>query len=582
MNGLGLQTIRRLALGTAAALAVLVALLALQAGALSRIEGESVDLRLRMRGSSRPSDVAVVAIDDKTFSDLQRQWPFPRSLHAAVIDRLRAAGAREIVYDVQFTEPTDPADDLALYRAVGRARHVVLATTEVDATGETAVLGGDANLRQVGAVAAASNLSAEEGGIIRRYPYSRLGLPSLATAAARAAGMPIARSSFEDGSALIDFRGPPGAIPTYSFSDVLRGRVDTRLLAGRVVVVGASAPTLQDVHPTSTSTSNPMAGPEIQANAIWTALHGNPMRDVPGWAALLAVLAAGLLAPLVALRTRPLVAGLAALVAAGAYLLAAQMAFGAGVVLNLVYPLLALAVGAVAMIAASYVAAFIERNRFSRRLQESQVELIQRLAQAVEYRDVETGAHIKRIGVLCERLALAIGWSEREAEIIRHASAMHDVGKIGIPDAVLLKAGPLDEDEWEVVRRHTTFGGQMLADSDNPLVRLAETIARCHHERWDGSGYPAGLRGEQIPLAARICAVCDAFDALISQRSYKSSWSVEQALAEIERCRGSHFDPALADVFVAIVPDMSGQLEQLQGTPEPAIGPGMVATGAAR
>jgi putative two-component system response regulator len=139
---------------------------------------------------------------------------------------------------------------------------------------------------------------------------------------------------------------------------------------------------------------------------------------------------------------------------------------------------------------------------------------------------------------------------------------MHDVGKIGIPDAVLLKPGPLDEHEWEIVRAHTSMGGEILADSENPLVQLAETIARCHHERWDGTGYPLGLRGEAIPQAARICAICDAFDALLSRRAYKQSWSLEQALREISRSSGTHFDPQLVEVFLPLAPSLVAHAEE--------------------
>jgi CHASE2 domain-containing sensor protein len=566
---------RNLALALAAAVALATGIATLATGALSRLEGDTVGMRFALRGSERPHDIAVVAVDERTFSALDRQWPFPRALHARLIDRLREDGARVIVYDVQFTEPTDPADDLALYESAGRAGHVVLATTEVDGSGHTNVLGGDENLRRIGAVAAASNLPVDTGGVIRRYPETLLGLPSLAVAAARADGHPVRPSRFSDGRAWIDFRGPPHAISTYSYSDVLAGRIDPRLLAGRIVVVGASAPTLQDVHQTSTASSHLMSGPEIQADAIWTALHDNPLQSAPAWLALLAVVLAALLAPLARLRLRPLTTTLAAIAAAGLYLLAAQLAFEHGLILDVVYPLLALLAGVVGMIAASYVLAFIERNQFSRQLRESQLELIQRLAQAVEYRDAETGGHIRRIGVLCERLARSIGWSERDAEMLRRASAMHDVGKIGIPDTILLKPGGLDEEEWRVVRAHTTIGAEILADSANPLVQMAERIALYHHERWDGTGYPTGLSGEEIPIEARICSVCDVFDALLSQRSYKESWRLEDALAEISRNRGTQFDPDIVDRFVELAPEMVGELEEsnVQETPSYAPSP---------
>ncbi len=543
-----------------AALALGAGLLAYGVHALRPLESASLDARFAIRGGERAPEVAVVNVDEKTFSELKLQWPFPRGLHADVIRRLHALGARAIAYDVQFTEPSDRRDDLALFRAAGEAGHVIFATTEVNAQGESDILGGEANLREIGAVAAASNLPADPGGVIRRYPYRLIGLPSLATAAARMAGAPVSSSRFDGHSALIDFRGPPGTIAPHSFVDVLRGRVSRSAIAGKIVVVGASTPTLQDLHQTSTTSSAPMAGPEIQANAIWTALHANPLQPAPGWLAWLTIVVAAVLAPLFSLRLRVLASVLLALAAAAAYAALAQVAFDSGSVMLVAYPLAALAIGSVAMLAAHYVGAFVERNSFLRQLRESQIELISRLVAAVESRDAETGGHVRRIGILCERVALELGWSREDAEMLRHASAMHDIGKIGIPDRVLLKAGKLDEEEWAIVKAHTTAGGEILADSANPHVRTAEQIARSHHERWDGGGYPDGLKGEEIPIAARICAVCDVYDALLSKRSYKDAWELSATLEQIRVGSGTHFDPTVVDAFLRIADSLDEEL----------------------
>jgi hypothetical protein len=229
-------------------------------------------------------------------------------------------------------------------------------------------------------------------------------------------------------------------------------------------------------------------------------------------------------------------------------------------------PLLALAIGTVATVVTSHVAETSARRRVAREnellearvrertaeLRQTQLEIVQRLSQAVEWRDEETGAHIDRIGQLSERVALAIGMAAAEAETIRHASAAHDFGKIGIPDRILLKPGRLTPEERREMERHAAMGGNLLSGSSSELLRLAETIARTHHERWDGTGYPEGLAGEDIPLPGRICAVCDVFDALVSERPYKEAWTVEAALAEITGQSGRHFDPALVDVFVPV------------------------------
>ena len=569
---------RRLSL-TPKALAVVLAALVAMAGGLSayladawpRLENDTLDMRFSERGAEKAPGIVVVAIDDKTFSELRRQWPFPRRLHAALIDRLGADGARAIVYDVQFTEPTDGRDDLALYESIVQSKTpVVLATTEVNASGQTNVLGGEEALKHAHTVAAAANLPAEAGGVIRRYPFSLLGLKGFAVATTETVGAPVARSRFADDRALIDFRGPPGTIRTVSYADVLEGRVKPQAFRGKIVVVGATSATLQDVHQTSTTSASPMAGPEIQANAIWTALHDNPLQPAPGWLALIAIVLGALIAPLASLRFRVLISLLLAAVAAAGYVLIAQAAFGAGTVLVLTYPLAAWALAAIGTVAANYVGAFIERNAFARQLRESQLELIQRLAQAVDTRDTETGEHIQRIGRLSQQLALQIGWSEEDAEVLRHASAMHDIGKIGIPDHILLKPGKLEPEEWEVIKAHTTTGAQILSGSSNPLVRMARDIAMSHHERWDGSGYPAGLREQEIPIAARICAVVDVYDALLAKRSYKDAWSSEQALDEIQQGSATHFDPTLVAAFLALAPHLDsepGHRQEAHGAP---------------
>ena len=379
----------------------------------------------------------------------------------------------------------------------------------------------------------------------------------------------MARPGFQRAGALIDFRGGPGAIRTVSFADVLDGRVAPSFFAGKVVVVGASAATLQDLHSTATASTSPMSGPELQANAIWTALHGNPLQPAPPLLALLAILICGSIAPLASLRLRALGAALAALVVLAVYLVIAQLAFASGTVVAVSYPLAAWAAGMLGMLAGNYLGAFIERNAFARSLQESHLELIHRLASAVESRDAETGEHVHRIGRVCEQLALAIGWDAERAEMLRHASIMHDIGKIGIPDRILLKEGPLDAEEWEVVRGHTTNGADILAGSTNPLVQMAEEIARCHHERWDGDGYPAGLRGEEIPMSARICAVVDVYDALLSKRSYKDAWQLDDVISELRLGRGTHFDPRLVDAFLEILPHMSSDLRASRSTTRP-------------
>jgi len=177
-------------------------------------------------------------------------------------------------------------------------------------------------------------------------------------------------------------------------------------------------------------------------------------------------------------------------------------------------------------------------------------ELIVRLSRAAEHRDPETGAHVLRMAHYSRLIAEQMGLPEKYQNLILDAAPMHDVGKLGVPDAILLKPGKLTEEEMRVMRKHPKIGARILADSDAPVIQLAEEIAMTHHEKFDGTGYPRGLKGKEIPLSGRIVAVADVFDALTSDRPYKNAWSVEDARAYISQNVGSHFCPDCVDAFL--------------------------------
>lgn len=183
-------------------------------------------------------------------------------------------------------------------------------------------------------------------------------------------------------------------------------------------------------------------------------------------------------------------------------------------------------------------------------LEKMQSEIVRRLCAAGRIRDDDTGQHVARMSGMAHRLAHVAGAGDELSVKMREASALHDIGKIGIPDSVLLKPGKLDEWEWEVMKRHADIGVMMLSGSGMPLLDLASEIAGNHHERWDGTGYPLGLSGEAIPLSSRIVAIVDVFDALRSRRPYKEPWTDERALEHVASQRGKHFDPRLVDVFM--------------------------------
>lgn len=201
-------------------------------------------------------------------------------------------------------------------------------------------------------------------------------------------------------------------------------------------------------------------------------------------------------------------------------------------------------------ILANQCAAGLENFSLHHSLEESYEQAIDMLGQVAEFKDSATGAHIRRIQEYTRRLALELGTSVDEAEIYGKASRLHDIGKVGIPDGVLRKPGKLTPEEFEVIKSHAKIGDAILKRS--PALAVARLVARSHHERWDGNGYPDGTAGDDIPYVARIVAVVDVFDALISARPYKGPWQVSEAIAEIERGRGKHFDPHVAGAFLAI------------------------------
>ena len=193
---------------------------------------------------------------------------------------------------------------------------------------------------------------------------------------------------------------------------------------------------------------------------------------------------------------------------------------------------------------------FLQQATTTASLAQAQLAIIELLSRAAEFRDDETSSHTKRVGAASASLAKQAGAAPAEVELIGQAAPLHDIGKIGIPDLILLKPGALSEEERATMQKHTTIGNAILRHESSELMRLAAMIALSHHERWDGTGYPEGLAGEKIPLEARVVAISDVFDALTHNRPYRPAWKVGDALEEVRRNKGSHFDPHLVDVFL--------------------------------
>jgi adenylate cyclase len=365
-NGRGIgrsgRRLRLLLFAANAAILIGVVLAAYAAGVVDGPERDTVDARFTVRGDQGPpKDIVLVGIDDVTFNDLQTRWPFPRSLHAQAIDRLSAAGAKVIAYDIQFTEPTTPRQDNALIGAVDRADHVVLATTEVGQGGTTNVFGCDQVLRETGARAGSTNFVNDDDGVIRRQPYEVDGLVSFAIASAEEfeGGRRPNRTGYE----WIDWSGPPGTVRYVPFSKLIEKRVPDSTFRGKIVVIGATAPSLQDVHPTAVGGGEQMPGPEIQANAIATALANFPLQEAPRGLNVVLIVLLGLVGPGVAIGAGPLRAAVYGVLVAALFAVGVQVAFNNGLIVSFLYPLGSLLLGVVGALAISVVLGAFERER---------------------------------------------------------------------------------------------------------------------------------------------------------------------------------------------------------------------------
>ncbi|MEA2218639.1 MAG: adenylate cyclase [Solirubrobacteraceae bacterium] len=370
--------------------------IAYRAEAFGELELRSVDKRFAVRGDQKPpSDLVVVQIDDVTFGALKLRWPFPRSVHAKVLDRISEDRPKSITYDVQFSEASAPSltqlatraaavlgtsrsrakaalqtigddDDVDLASAILRTEgRTALSFTETY-KGQVNVLGhGPAPLRQIHARPGNGLFPTDSGGVIRRFAYEIDDLTSLGVVSAEiATGHKLSRAGFPKGGAWIDYYGGPGTLKTVSFSDVALNKLPRGFFRGKQVVVGPSAPTLQDVHPTSTTAGDQlMPGGEIQATVLDTVRRGLPLRSVPTWISYLTIILAGLLTPLLSLRLRAMWAFLAAILVGVLYAVAAFVLFDAGHIVVLTYPLITLGASAVGALVVHYVTAAFERER---------------------------------------------------------------------------------------------------------------------------------------------------------------------------------------------------------------------------
>jgi adenylate cyclase len=482
-----------------------LALVAYATEAFEGIELDTVDARFAVRGAEAPPPDVVVVVDDVTLDELNERWPFRRAIHARLVDRLRRAGARSIAYDVQFTEPTAWQQDIALITAVARAGGVVLATTEVDRRGRSNIFGGEAVLRQIGARSGSTVLDPDTGGVLRRMAYEVDGLKSFPIVVAEVTsdrGIPRSELPDPDGKEFwVDYAGPPGTVTSYSFSRVLDGSVPASRLRGRTVVIGASAPRLQDLHQTPFSKGEPMPGAEVLANAIATVERGFPLEDSSTPLDVMLILLLGLVAPAASLRLRPLPALALALAAGGLYLIGAQLAFNAGLIVPVIYPLCALAISATGVLAEHYILAAFERAQvratFARFVPESVVDDV--LMRANE--DLRLGGVRRRTTVLFSDLRGFTSFSEKLEPDVVIEVLNHYLGSMS--DAIMDEEGTLVCYMGDGIM--AVFGAPMeQPDHADRALRVAREMTGARLERFNAWLRERGLSEEGFRMGVGL------------------------------------------------------------------------------
>lgn len=628
---------------------------------LSFLDMNAYDSLLRQSRPRAPTSRVVVADLDEDSLSRFGQWPWPRYRVAALLSRIREAGATAIAIDMLFAEPdrgslsrvaVEIRRDFGVEIDLGPVPPAALdgdRTLAATLSGGPFVLGyqfdfvrrrGDArllrplraalrsrgggsadslpeapgvigNLPILARAAPASgffNVIPDRDGVLRRVPmvvrHDGAFYPGLALATfllsqggdaileAGPAGIESLRAGGRslpldaNGNLLVNFRGERGALPHVSAGAILDGTVPPGSLRGKIVVFGTTAAGLLDLRTTPLDAAHP--GPEIQATVIDNLLAGDPLR-VPPWARtfrLLAVIALGIAMAALTARARAASGISAAAVAVAAcwggawWLLSRQGLF--------ISPVLPAATAALVFsVTASTRFAWAEREVRvrERRLARTQDAIILSLASLAETRHKETGGHIHRTRHYMRVLALELrknpkhrdALDDETVDLLFRLAPLHDIGKVGVRDSILLKQTQLTESEYEEMKRHTLYGSETIRTAreflgHDPFLAMADDIVRTHQERWDGKGYPDGLKGEAIPLAGRLMAVADVYDALVSVRGYKGEIPHDKAIGMMIAERGTHFDPDVIDALVAVQDDFMRIASKYSGggvEPEP-------------
>ncbi len=524
-----------------------------------------------LHGDTPPAEeIIIVAIDNASVA-AYGSWPWEDQYHALLLKKLTQA--RVVGTDILF----DEVDDSNFTRAVHDTNNVILAEiallpkkTEAGIISAEEILTPPPELDAAALGKGLVNAIPDSDGVIRKVPLLIKEKGTLNEALSlqllrRYFNIPAKEKTYQDANTLhlgsleipvdawgrmtIRYIGEPDTFQAVSYKDVIDGIFSPSFFKDKIVLIGQMNLTGgSDLHETPTTSGNArMSGVEIQANILQTILKENFLRPENKSIVILSIFLMSVLGGVILFRLRFRWGIPALFLVEFTYIICAFFAFDRGILLDLLYPSLSLGISYVTAISVDNIRLFKDLKTKHKDLLRTYNTTLQGWAHALELRDYETSGHTERVTTMAVELAKSMGLSKEEIVHIRRGAILHDIGKIGIPDRILLKKDKLTDEEWETMRQHPLYGYEMLLPI--PFLKPALDIVICHHERWDGNGYPNALKGEEIPLAARIFSVVDVWDALTSKRPYHEAMPKDQVLSIIEEEAGTHFDPKVVAAF---------------------------------
>ncbi|MDD5038803.1 MAG: CHASE2 domain-containing protein [Dehalococcoidales bacterium] len=526
--------------------------------------------------SESPSpNIVIVGIDDASLETYGRWASWPRSLHAQAINNLSKAGAKVIGFDILFAEAT--SDDEILAAAIKDSGNVVLPLVGTDPQPSTSpkvtynqIIPPTSLLRQATTNLGHGNILTDPDGKVRRLPiviqdsngqtYPAFSLVVLHNLFSKP--LPQEYSSQDGTLRLLDrnipvdnsycyrinFAPEDTSRPYIAYKDIISGSFDPQMVAGKIVLIGMVATGELDKWSVPTSSSK-VSGVFIQAAVVDNILQQRFVTEVEAGTTLIILMLmvgiTGFALPRFSLRWGVIII----VTLFFSYLVASLIAFEQGYILNILYPLLLLPIIYTSSSIIRNIAMAIENTKLNLKVLEGYKNIIRALAAAIDAKDHYTRGHSQRVTEFALLGAKALNMSPEELEILECAGILHDIGKIGIPDKILSKPGHLTAEEFEIIRQHPRLGANIITNID--FLKEARNLILHHHERYDGTGYPDGLAGADIPLGARLLTVADAFDSMTSDRSYRTAISTEAAISELHKHSGTQFCPVAVEAFVS-------------------------------